>query len=104
MKVRVQVRSFEVMCLMISHGLGIGILPERALQPLAKAMGIRLVRARQKPGPKREYAICVRSFDELEVAEQPAYRFPDRAKRRFAAPARGSRAVGRGRQRFGGNK
>lgn len=65
MKVRVQVRSFEVMCLMISHGLGIGILPERALQPLAEAMGIRLVRLAES-WAKRDYAICVRSFDDLE--------------------------------------
>lgn len=65
MKVRVQVRSFEVMCLMISHGLGIGILPERALQPLAEAMGIRLVRLAES-WAQRDYAICVRSFDDLE--------------------------------------
>ncbi len=65
MKVRVQVRSFEVMCLMISQGLGIGILPERALQPLAEAMGIRLVRLAED-WAKREYAICVRSLDDLE--------------------------------------
>ena len=65
MKVRVQVRSFEVMCLMISQGLGIGILPERALLPLAEAMGIRLVRLAED-WAKREYAICVRSFDDLE--------------------------------------
>lgn len=65
MKVRVQVRSFEVMCLMISQGLGIGILPERALQPLADAMGIRLVRLAED-WARREYAICVQSFDDLE--------------------------------------
>src|SRR3569833_1830908 len=29
MKVRVQVRSFEVMCLLIREGLGLGFLPER---------------------------------------------------------------------------
>jgi DNA-binding transcriptional LysR family regulator len=65
MKVRVQVRSFEVMCLMISQGLGIGVLPERALQPLTEAMGIKLVRLAEV-WARREYAICVRSYDELE--------------------------------------
>ncbi|MCZ8259554.1 MAG: LysR family transcriptional regulator [Beijerinckiaceae bacterium] len=44
LKVRVQVRSFEVMCQMVAHGLGIGILPEAALRPLAEALGIALVR------------------------------------------------------------
>lgn len=43
LKMRVQVRSFEVMCQMVRHGLGIGILPEDALRPLANALGIKLV-------------------------------------------------------------
>lgn len=44
LKIRVQVRSFEVMCQMVAHELGIGILPEAALRPLAQALGIALVR------------------------------------------------------------
>jgi DNA-binding transcriptional LysR family regulator len=43
-KLRVQVRSFEVMCQMAGHKLGIGILPEAALLPLANSLGIRLIR------------------------------------------------------------
>ncbi len=42
-KLRVQVRSFEVMCQMAAHKLGIGILPESALRPLADSLGIRLI-------------------------------------------------------------
>lgn len=44
LKIRVQVRSFEVMCQMVTHELGIGILPEAALRPLAQALGISLLR------------------------------------------------------------
>src|SRR6185503_3145897 len=44
MKVRVQVRSFEVMCLLIREGLGIGILPELAAKPLTQALDIRVVK------------------------------------------------------------
>lgn len=44
LRLRVQVRSFEVMCQMVAHGLGVGILPETALRPLADALGIALVR------------------------------------------------------------
>ena len=44
LKTRVQVRSFEVMCQMIRSGLGIGILPEEALRPLALALGLSLIR------------------------------------------------------------
>lgn len=43
LKTRVQVRTFEVMCQMIRSGLGIGILPEEALKPLAQALGLCLI-------------------------------------------------------------
>src|SRR5690606_16149557 len=41
LKVRVQVRTFEVMCQMINQGLGIGILPEGALRSLANTLGLK---------------------------------------------------------------
>jgi DNA-binding transcriptional LysR family regulator len=66
MKVRVQVRSFEVMCLLISQGLGIGVLPELAAQPLSKALDIRLVTLAET-WARRDNAICVRAFENLEA-------------------------------------
>jgi DNA-binding transcriptional LysR family regulator len=66
MKVRVQVRSFEVMCLMINQGLGIGILPELAARPLSNALDIALVTLAE-PWAQRRYAICVREFQEVEA-------------------------------------
>ena len=66
MKVRVQVRSFEVMCLLITQGLGIGILPELAARPLSQALNIRLVKLAE-PWARRDYAICVRAFENLEA-------------------------------------
>ncbi|NVO15224.1 MAG: LysR family transcriptional regulator [Rhodoplanes sp.] len=84
MKTRVQVRSFEVMCLMIGEGLGIGILPEKAVQPLAQAMGLRLVRLAE-PWAKREYAICVLSSEEPAA---PARRLIDFLTGGGSAPAR----------------
>jgi DNA-binding transcriptional LysR family regulator len=66
MKVRVQVRSFEVMCLLINQGLGIGILPELAARPLSQALNIRLVKLAE-PWARRDYAICVRAFENLEA-------------------------------------
>lgn len=65
MKVRVHVRSFEVMCLMIKEGLGVGILPELAARPLSKALNITLMRLLE-PWAQRQYAICVRSMEKLE--------------------------------------
>jgi DNA-binding transcriptional LysR family regulator len=43
LNIRVQVRSFEVMCQMVHHRLGIGVLPEAALRPLAEALGLKLI-------------------------------------------------------------
>ena len=40
---RVQVRTFDVMCQMVQHQLGIGILPETALRPIADALGLKLI-------------------------------------------------------------
>jgi DNA-binding transcriptional LysR family regulator len=46
--------------------LGIGILPERAIEPLAAATGIKLVNL-VEGWAKREYAICMLSHDDLDV-------------------------------------
>ena len=43
LKIRVQVRSYEVMCQMIKSGLGVGILPGDALRPLASALDLVLL-------------------------------------------------------------
>lgn len=66
LKLRVQVRSFEVSCQMISHGLGIGILPETALRPMAEALGLRLVTL-DEPWATREIDICVPARTELDA-------------------------------------
>jgi DNA-binding transcriptional LysR family regulator len=68
-KVRVQVRSFEVMCLMISQGLGVGILPELAARPLCQALKLRLVPLAE-PWAMREYAICVRSSEAMDAPSE----------------------------------
>lgn len=70
LKLRVQVRSFEVMCQMVRHGLGIGILPEDALRPLTDALGLRLVEL-DEAWARRELAICV--LDEAAL-DPPAAR------------------------------
>jgi DNA-binding transcriptional LysR family regulator len=64
-KIRVQVNSFEVMSLMASNGLGIGILPDAAVRPLRSAFNLSLVEI-DEPWARREFAICVRSLPELD--------------------------------------
>ncbi|MEP9379241.1 LysR family transcriptional regulator [Aquabacter sp. CN5-332] len=69
LKVRVQVRSFEVMCQMVRHGLGIGVLPEAALRPLVTALDLTLVHL-DEPWAIREIDICVRENEELSGTTQ----------------------------------
>jgi DNA-binding transcriptional LysR family regulator len=64
LRLRVQVRSFEVMCQMIRHGLGVGILPEEALRPFASGLGLHLV-VLDEPWAVRELEICVPSDQQI---------------------------------------
>ncbi len=65
LKIRVQVRSFDVMCQMIKHRLGIGILPESALRPLAAALGLELLPLNEA-WAVRDIDVVVPSFDTLD--------------------------------------
>ncbi len=67
LRLRVQVRSFEVMCQMVAHGLGIGILPEAALRPLADALGIALVRL-DEPWAVRDIDVVISTGSESNEA------------------------------------
>lgn len=64
LKLRVQVRSFEVMCQMVRYELGIGILPEGALRSLAEALGLLLIPL-DEPWAEREIALAVSAEDEM---------------------------------------
>jgi DNA-binding transcriptional LysR family regulator len=78
LRLRVQVRSFGVMCQMVSQGLGIGILPEAALRPLAEALGLRLIRL-DEVWARRDIDICVPALAELDP---PTARLLSALKRR----------------------
>lgn len=43
LRIRIRVRSFDAMCQMVAAGLGIAVLPEAAVQPLARAMRLRQI-------------------------------------------------------------
>ncbi len=66
MRLRVQVRSFEVMSLLIGQGLGVGILPEKAAKPLREGFSLKLVKLAE-PWAHRQFAICYRANDELDA-------------------------------------
>jgi DNA-binding transcriptional LysR family regulator len=59
LKLRVQVKSFDVVARMIQAGLGIGILPEAAARAFSASMGLRLVRLTD-PWARRKMYVCTR--------------------------------------------
>ena len=42
-KLRIQVRSFDAMCQMVAAGLGVAVLPDGAVEPHLRSMGLRLI-------------------------------------------------------------
>jgi DNA-binding transcriptional LysR family regulator len=64
-RIRVQVNSFEVMALMASQGLGVGILPEAAVLPVVDAYKLKSIEI-DEPWAHRNFLLCVRSVPELE--------------------------------------
>ena len=59
LKLRVQVKSFDVVARMIQAGLGIGILPEAAARAFAASMGLRLVKLTDAWATRKMY-VCTR--------------------------------------------
>ncbi|HEX9078144.1 MAG TPA: LysR family transcriptional regulator [Desulfuromonadaceae bacterium] len=66
-KLRIQVNSFDALCLMVEAGLGIGIVPKGAARPYLKGLRIRSINL-DEPWANRELKICVRSLEALPAA------------------------------------
>ncbi len=66
-KLRIQVNSFDALCLMVEAGLGIGIVPKGAAKPYFKGLRIRSI-ILDEPWANRELKICVRSLEALPAA------------------------------------
>jgi DNA-binding transcriptional LysR family regulator len=60
LKLRVQVKSFDVVARMVQAGLGIGILPEAAVHAFQGSLGLRRVKLTD-PWATRRMFVCVRS-------------------------------------------
>jgi len=59
LRLRVQVRSFEVVCRMVQSGLGIGLLPFQAAKTLAQGLNL-IVRALPEPWAERNMLVCTK--------------------------------------------
>jgi len=69
LKLRIQVGSFDALCLMVEAGLGIGIVPKGAAKPYFKGLRLHPIDLNE-PWARRELKICVRTFNTLPVAAQ----------------------------------
>lgn len=59
LRLRVQVRSFEVVCRMVQSGLGIGLLPFQAAKALAQSLDL-VVRALPEGWAERNMLVCTK--------------------------------------------
>ena len=64
LKLRIQVRSFDAMCLMVAAGLGIAVLPEVAVRPHLQSMGLHRI-GLDEDWAVRDLLICARDLAAL---------------------------------------
>jgi DNA-binding transcriptional LysR family regulator len=64
LRIRIHVRSFDAMCQMVAAGLGIAVLPVAAAQPLAQALGLRII-ALTDPWVERQLLLGTRDAGAL---------------------------------------
>jgi DNA-binding transcriptional LysR family regulator len=67
LRLRVQLKGFDVVAKMIQAGLGIGVLPEGAAKSFARPMGLRLVPLTD-PWAQRRMWVCVRDYAALPAS------------------------------------
>ncbi len=64
LKLRIQVTSYDAQCLMVSAGLGVGVLPLGSAQIYRGALALRTI-ALAEPWARRKLSLCVRSQESL---------------------------------------
>lgn len=67
LRLRVQVKSFDVEARFIQAGLGIGVLPEAAADAFARSMGLRYIRLTDAWATRRMF-VAVRQYASLPAA------------------------------------
>jgi DNA-binding transcriptional LysR family regulator len=64
LKLRIQVTSYDAMCLMVASGLGIGVLPRQSAALYTHSLPIATIDLAE-PWAQRQLWICMRSYDAL---------------------------------------
>ena len=66
LRLRVQVKSFDVVARLVQAGLGIGVLPEDAAEAFAKPMGLRFITLTDAWAARRMF-VCVKEYARLSA-------------------------------------
>ncbi len=69
LRMRIQVRSFDGICRMIHHGMGIGVLPQRTLHRDLRDLHLRLIPLSDN-WARRELVIGMRHYDTLPIVSR----------------------------------
>lgn len=64
MRIRIHVRSFDAMCQMVAAGLGIAVLPEAAVRPHLRSMGLKRIDLTDA-WRRRQLLLCAKDFSTL---------------------------------------
>ncbi len=64
LRLRIQVSSYDALCLMVAAGLGIGVIPRKSAQLYLHSLKIRCVTL-DEPWAARQLVVCVRSYEAL---------------------------------------
>lgn len=66
LRMRIQVRSFDAICRMIHHGMGVGVLPERTIYRDLRDLKLHSIPL-SDPWARRELVIGIRQYEGLPV-------------------------------------
>lgn len=64
LRLRIQVSSYDALCLMVAAGMGIGVIPRQSAQLYLRSLKIRCV-SLNEPWAARKLVVCVRAYDAL---------------------------------------
>ncbi|MBJ6759340.1 LysR family transcriptional regulator [Myxococcaceae bacterium JPH2] len=66
LRYRVRLRSFDAVCRMVAHGVGVGVVPESAAMRCQRSLALRKV-VLEEPWAVRQLSLCVRQYDALST-------------------------------------
>ena len=64
LKLRIQVTSYDALCLMVAAGLGVGVMPRGSAALYSGSLAVRTVTLAE-PWAQRRLVLCVRSYESL---------------------------------------